>query len=271
MTSQKWQDETIVQRPIWWHYLSLSVPDKILRPDASLMWIGGSSNKEEIPKPTDGDIQLVSNFSLITGTISAVVQQVPNQPYIFNNDPEKVPRSEDEIISWTWKLFLKNTSNPTILLRFPMTKAFMTTGKSKRGWTTWTSSAVDNKRVFAAAPIVMDLANLNLNFHNHFKSLGGWTFEFYDYYTQDNLKYIDSRELYELEKLVDPLSYFERYKDTQILVMNAANDEFFLPDDTYAYWNNLVAATNGTALLRRFDNVGHSLSGRETDTTTPMV
>lgn len=45
--------------------------------------------------------------------------------------------------------------------------------------------------------------------------------------------------------------------------MNAANDEFFLPDDTYAYWNNLVAATNGNALLRRFDNVGHSLSGKE--------
>lgn len=45
--------------------------------------------------------------------------------------------------------------------------------------------------------------------------------------------------------------------------MNAANDEFFLPDDTYAYWNNLIAATNGTALLRRFDNVGHSLRDKE--------
>lgn len=49
------------------------------------------------------------------------------------------------------------------------------------------------------------------------------------------------------------------------MVMNAANDEFFLPDDTYAYWDNLVAATNGTALLRRFDNVGHSLSGKDQD------
>lgn len=79
--------------------------------------------------------------------------------------------------------FLKNTSDPSILLRLPMTKAvvramdtiqefaksnnygqiekFMLAGESKRGWTTWTSAAVDNKRVFSAVPIVMDLLNLN--------------------------------------------------------------------------------------------------------------
>lgn len=31
---------------------------------------------------------------------------------------------------------------------------FMVAGASKRGWTTWTTAAVD-KRVFAAVPIVM--------------------------------------------------------------------------------------------------------------------
>lgn len=36
----------------------------------------------------------------------------------------------------------------------------MVAGASKRGWTTWTTAAVD-KRVFAAIPIVMDLLNLN--------------------------------------------------------------------------------------------------------------
>ena len=33
-------------------------------------------------------------------------------------------------------------------------------GESKRGWTTWTTAAVD-KRVFAAMPIVMDMLDFN--------------------------------------------------------------------------------------------------------------
>lgn len=36
----------------------------------------------------------------------------------------------------------------------------MLNGESKRGWTTWTTAAVD-KRVFAAIPMTMDLCNLN--------------------------------------------------------------------------------------------------------------
>ena len=37
---------------------------------------------------------------------------------------------------------------------------FMVAGASKRGWTTWTTMAVD-KRVFAGIPIVMDMLRLN--------------------------------------------------------------------------------------------------------------
>jgi PhoPQ-activated pathogenicity-related protein len=46
MTSQKWKDESFVKNPIWWHYVAISVPDKILRPDAGFMFIqgGGQGN-----------------------------------------------------------------------------------------------------------------------------------------------------------------------------------------------------------------------------------
>lgn len=37
----------------------------------------------------------------------------------------------------------------------------MVAGGSKRGWTTWTTAAVD-KRVFAAIPIVMDMLDFNI-------------------------------------------------------------------------------------------------------------
>jgi PhoPQ-activated pathogenicity-related protein len=104
------------------------------------------------------------------------LNQVPNQPTEFLADPKHQKRYEDAVIAWTWKTFVENPDDPSILLRLPMTKAvvkamdtavdfaaktkianiqtFLVAGASKRGWTTWTTAAVD-KRVFAAAPIVM--------------------------------------------------------------------------------------------------------------------
>ena len=46
MTSQKWMDETYVVNPIWWHYLVITIPDKITRPDAGLVLIDGGSNND---------------------------------------------------------------------------------------------------------------------------------------------------------------------------------------------------------------------------------
>ena len=40
-TSQKWLDETVTTKPIWWHFLCISVPDKITRPDAAFLLIDG--------------------------------------------------------------------------------------------------------------------------------------------------------------------------------------------------------------------------------------
>lgn len=44
MTSQKWQDETFVKNPIWWHQLLISIPNKITRPGAAFMLIDGGKN-----------------------------------------------------------------------------------------------------------------------------------------------------------------------------------------------------------------------------------
>jgi hypothetical protein len=48
---------------------------------------------------------------------------------------------------------------------------FFVAGGSKRGWTTWTTAAVDN-RVIAIAPIVIDLLNVQPSFHHHFEVYG---------------------------------------------------------------------------------------------------
>ncbi|CAF1267546.1 unnamed protein product [Rotaria sordida] len=59
---------------------------------------------------------------------------------------------------------------------------FVIGGASKRGWMTWTTAAVDNKRVIGAVPIVMDLLNFRPNMMSHYRSLSGWSFALSDYY-----------------------------------------------------------------------------------------
>lgn len=47
MTSQKWLDETVVKNPIWWHYLCITIPDKIIRPDAAFLVISNGDNRDD--------------------------------------------------------------------------------------------------------------------------------------------------------------------------------------------------------------------------------
>lgn len=42
------------------------------------------------------------------------------------------------------------------------------------------------------------------NIHNMYKSLGGWTFAFTDYYNINITKYTDSVELFALQEIEDP-------------------------------------------------------------------
>jgi PhoPQ-activated pathogenicity-related protein len=55
----------------------------------------------------------------------------------------------------------------------------------------------------------------------------------------------------------------DRYRNTKILAVTTGGDEFFLPDDTHFFWNDLVAATDGSAMLRRLPNAEHSCAGHE--------
>lgn len=185
MTSQKWYDESVLDKPIWWHFLTISIPDNLTKIDAATLIVAGGHNAPDLkpPKETDTAVQMQNLLAVSMGAVVATLSQIPNQPITFKKDPIQLARTEDQIIAWTWKEFLENPKDPKILLRMPMTKAavramdtvsdfcaknskakierFMVAGASKRGWTTWTTAAVDPKRVFAAVPIVMDLLNIN--------------------------------------------------------------------------------------------------------------
>lgn len=49
MTSQKWQNESVVTNPIWWHYLCITIPDALVIKDAAVLWIDGGRNTDGYP------------------------------------------------------------------------------------------------------------------------------------------------------------------------------------------------------------------------------
>ncbi|UJR14404.1 hypothetical protein I4U23_001401 [Adineta vaga] len=278
MTSQQWFDASFSTQSIWWHYMIVTVPKVLRRSETAFLLISGGSNNNPIPTGS-----WTTALALNTGSVAVELRQIPNQPIEFLADPLHKSRTEDAIIAWTWKTFIEsNGSDPHVLLRMPMTKAvvrgmdatqeflrqqeipapehFIISGLSKRGWTTWTTAAVDNKRVIGAIPIVMDMLNLRQNMKGHYQSLAGWTYDFEDYYVENITMYLDNPYLQVMANIVDPYVYFDRYRSIRLYQIQAADDEFFLPDSEDFFWNDLQKATNGS-FLRRIPNVGHSISG----------
>ncbi|XP_071129143.1 autocrine proliferation repressor protein A-like [Mytilus edulis] len=281
MTSQKWKTEDRLDHPIWWHYLAITIPDKIVYKDAAFMLIDGGSNTDAPPTVSDNFVALTIAFAVSTGCIGADLKMIPNQPIVFKDDPEQKKRKEDAVIAWTWKTFVeKNSSDPEFLLRFPMTKAsvrgmdtiasiskqktgnvinkFFIAGASKRGWTTWTTAAVD-KRVVAMAPLVMDLLNMQKSLHHHYRSLGGWTFAFDDYYHLNFTQDLDNPNTTKMATYIDPISYNSRYTSIPKMIVTTGGDEFFIPDDSHYYFGEL----DGPKLLRKVPNAEHSMAGHE--------
>jgi PhoPQ-activated pathogenicity-related protein len=158
LTSQRWRTEQEVDRPLWEHWLVVTVPAKITT-DRVFLMIGGGSHTSPQPKGPDA---ITGAIAASTGGVVAELKNIPNQPLIFHNDG--TPRVEDDLIGYSWAQFLE-TGDPTWLPRLPMVKSvvramdcitefsaseaggkrkvnkFIVGGGSKRGWTTWMAGA----------------------------------------------------------------------------------------------------------------------------------
>jgi PhoPQ-activated pathogenicity-related protein len=276
MTSQTWRSAEEVDVPLWTHHLVLTVPDEVTS-EMGVLFIGGGGSGSEVPE--SNDVFLVQ-MALECHAVCAELKQIPNQPITFLDDPTQEARKEDSQIAYGWNKFLR-TGDPLWLARFPMTKAavramdtitefmgqsergdvavkeFIVAGGSKRGWTTWTTAAVD-KRVVAFAPFVIDLLNFEKSFLHHYAVLGHWAEAIDDYVNQGIMEWQGTRPYHDLLALVDPYSYLDRYASKQKYVYNAAGDEFFLPDSSQFYFADLP----GPKHLRYLPNVGHGLDER---------
>ena len=301
VTTQTWLSEEIVDCSVWWHYVSIIVPDSYLRDfdtdnplsDSAALLIGSGRYTNDPPTYDYKQAKFVRKISLTTNSIGVLVRVVPMQPCVFSADPKQESRTEDDVIAWTWKMFLDDPeSNPETLLRLPMTKSvvksmdavsefmklefaanigrFCVTGASKRGWTAWTVAAIDYKRVQCTMPQMMDDLNLVENLHNHIRTFGNWTIQFADYWELDLLGQVDSENFQKLANVVDPFSYRERYQHSLVYYLSMGNDEFFLLDDTHKFWKAL-SLPDYKNYIQIVPNCGHDVDCAEKKMLQGMI
>ncbi len=270
MTSQTWRKPEEVDRTVWKHWVTVVKPAKVTTSTA-LLFITGGANDGRPRTAVDAMMTMLANES---GAVVAELRMVPNQPLVFAGETRK--RTEDSFIAYTWDKYMRG-GDEEWPARLPMTKAavramdavtdfcksekgggikvdhYAVSGGSKRGWTTWTTAAVD-KRVVAIAPLVIDLLNLQKSFIHHWRVYGFWAPSVGDYTEMKTMDWMGTKEYANLLKIVEPYSYRARLTMPKYLI-NAAGDQFFVPDSSQFYWNDL----KGEKLIRYVPNTDHSL------------
>lgn len=281
LTSQQWLTEREVVKPVWTHDLNILRPARVVS-DIALLFITGGEIDQPKPEPPP---PWLLDIARDTGTIVAELGMVPNQPVVFQDDPKHELRSEDDFIAYTWDHFLR-TGDDRWPARLPMTKSavramdavtafcatagggrvrvarFVVAGASKRGWTTWTTAAVD-ARVVAIAPVVIDMLNLEASFGHHWQAYGAWAPAVKDYVDHGIMDRLGTPAFRALMRIEEPFEYRARLTLPK-LIMNASGDEFFLPDSSQFYIDQLSGETN----LRYVPNAGHGLE--HTDATQTL-
>ncbi|MGH8636507.1 MAG: PhoPQ-activated pathogenicity-related family protein [Burkholderiales bacterium] len=272
MTSQRWLTQQEVERPLWTHWITVIRPAKVTS-DVGLLFITGGSNLRQPPAAPPAWMLDVARE---TGTVAAELRLVPNQPIVFKDDPTRKPRSEDDMIAYTWDRFLR-TGDERWPARLPMTKSavramdavtafaasprggghqvgrFVVSGASKRGWTTWTTAAVDS-RVIAIVPAVIDMLNVEPSFVHHYRAYGTWSDAVKDYVEHGIMDWMGTPGFRKLMAIEEPYEYRDRLTLPK-LMLNAAGDEFFLPDSSRFYFDDL----RGEKHVRYVPNTSHAL------------
>src|SRR5215813_10818947 len=189
MTSQTWRSADEVDRPQWKHWLTICKPDYVSF-DRALLYIGGGSNNDPAPSAASSRIAAIATD---THSVTAELGMVPNQPLHFPDSKDK-GRSEDDLVAYS-RVRQMQTGDDYWLVRLAMVKSavramdaiqqfmssdeagrvkinqFVVAGGSKRGWTTWLT-AIEDKRVMAIIPLVIDALNSEVITRHHYEAYG---------------------------------------------------------------------------------------------------
>jgi len=278
LVSQHWLTTAEVDRPEWRHWVTIARPDNLAHSTALLM-IGGGTNGPGAPPKTSRTLLEIARS---TQSVVAELRMVPNQSIVFGGDGQ--PRKEDDLIAYTWDNYLR-TGDERWPARLPMTKAvvramdaitaflaseeggrakvdtYVVAGGSKRGWTAWTTAIVD-QRVVAICPLVIDVLNVEASFRHHFSAYGFYAPAVGDYVRHGVIDWMGTPESKALYAIEDPFSYRDRLALPKLMI-NACGDQFFLPDSSQFYFDDLP----GVKYLRYIPNTDHSLRNSDANAT----
>jgi PhoPQ-activated pathogenicity-related protein len=267
LTSQTWKGL------VWKHQVFVIKP-ALLQADTShaLLFITGGSWRDSLETSSgetglSGEARLLANMAEVLKTPVVVVRQVPRQP-IFDG------KYEDAIIAFTFEQYLK-TGDVQWPLLLPMVKSavramdaaqeftrrewsldiktFTVTGASKRGWTTWLTSAHD-PRVTALAPMVIDMLNMTPQLEHQEAVWGEPSHQIRDYTERGLHKILRTKKGEALQRIVDPYQYRRQLPQPK-LVLLGTNDAYWPLDALNLYWSDLL----GEKYILYVPNNGHGL------------
>ena len=274
MISGEWLDSKKVDQVEWWHYVDIIIP-KQTTSSTGIMFIDGGEKSEDYFRL---DAQSIQN-AIKTEAVIVNVSNIPFQPLNFLSS-EQDSFEEDDLIAFAWNKFLKQGAKQKDvewLPRFPMTRAivramdlaqeivlqndivvkdFVVSGASKRGWTAWTTAAVDS-RVKAVVPMVIDMLNLVPSFENHYRSYGEFSPAVQEYVNYNIQDWLGTEEFKVLMSYIEPFSFIDKFTMPKYII-NAGSDEFFSTDSWRFYYDKLP----GEKIIRYVPNKNHSLDGR---------
>jgi len=267
MTSQRWLSNLDTVNPAWSHGVVVIRPSNMEGANSSgtgwatlyvcLGWYGSDHGPGlgEL-RAEDNDVQVAAAIAVRTGAPAAIVYAVP--PQVEVSIDHKI-RDEDDLLAHGQLRFFRGGGKSRWLVELPMTKAvvramdtvsgyaasawgvqvhnFTLTGASKRAAASWHAAAVDD-RVRAIVPMAKSL-DTELFVKRTVQSYGGIPVVGATYMDHELVAAGDESLSKKMWKITDPIMYASRYKHVAKLVIDAAQDEYFMPDHASLWWGRM--------------------------------